>query len=575
MKRILLTILVFVLFVNIQRSYAETMVISSAEEFTAALDNKDITNIVLSPGEYLGNFTTNREGLTLSAEEPGTVILKPLEKDKPVFKASCLTWSKNLALINLVFESEDASALSNAIQIEWYDNVTMQGLLFLNFTFPITLGFIDGITIDNCVFQEFIVGIGAGSLSGNSIVKNCSFVSKNEANQRISGLTISDSTANGVLNINDNSFDTTFAVIVEKNAPSYMIVLGDNVYDTLTPFIYQSDTTNTVRLSVLISDLHKEISGHITEDEWLFIRSTPNADKPEPEFVAELRTAFEANDYVTRTTLLKRYLKSMFSNTENLIPRTDYIIMAIKCLAISPKWDENISETSDKRTDLLGKQLYNWPGLKYFLPACQLAEEGQAPDVFKMLGQNLTIGGIQARQLVGELPKTRIESFRTNFNLYEEYRNNSSAANSYAQRLKELLSSSKEAPMETVKASHALITSLQNIRAMGDKEARILYYDLPLWIIMLQVVAAIEEADGDKDKLETVGANFASYGVIKSDGIVGTSTSLAFNGLTNRFESEFGFWGKRRFNKFKTALETTPPWWKDTGGALIEQTKIR
>ncbi len=570
MKSILLTVFVLVMVSNLQQSYAGEVRVSNVDEFTNALTNKDYTTIFLSPGEYVGNFTIKRNNLTILAETPDTVKLKPLVKDKPVFHFNnTLGFSKMLTLRNLTFEAEDIGPYTTAIDIYSYKDITLDHIRFIGFRWPVTLSLIEGMSIINCNFQTFQDAISADYLSGSGAVRNCVFAANNK--ERSGALRIQKSSSSGILKINDNKFDTTFAVIVKEVSGSYEVRLGDNTYDTLTPFIYESDTANTESLERQLLDLQEEKWRNFSEDEAALVKSIINNEQIKQEVDARLIAAIKSTDYEERTTLLQRYLQSL--SQEELTANIENFILAVKLLAIPLTWEEDIFTTHANRKDLLGQQLYLWPGLKYFLPACAIAVEGRSPDVFEMAKQNLSIEGQDAWQLVGSLPSMGVESFRTNITLYLLYREVSTSARNTALQKYNIMKNRDEAPIATVTALRNLVTSIENISALGDKEVRIFYYDLPLWIIMLQVSVAIDKADGDADKLEEVGANFASYGIIPSKGITGTSTSLAFDGLANRFKDEFGILGKKRFNKLKTALETIPPWWQDTGAALIEETK--
>jgi hypothetical protein len=558
---------------GVQVILAETVVVTNAESFAAALKNKEASEIVLEEGIYEGNFESGRRFLDIKGRTKGKVTIKQanpvkfaLSLDGALFRDSAIN------IENLIFEGAGATSF-NTLYVRFYGDVKLTGVITDSFL-GVDLSSCTNIRIVDSTFIGY-GGLNVDCLYGSNLISNCTFSRGSYTNYSV-GLELKNMNSYTPLKIEQCKFDNRVGISMVNTHEDFELMLTSNTINSVRPIKYNKTSESSGEFQSILN-----LNATLTEEIWSYFTDWERKayDETKAGLATEnlappLKEAILAQDNTERVILLQRYLSEAMRDAEAIGSETPSIALAIKLMSLPPFFSYSVFGQNEAREDLLGLQLTNNPWMWELAFIVNEDSRGRDSDALALARRNISIDGSSIQSIIGWPPSSGVDCFRTNLKLYQMYRENLTTVETMAKTLFDYSQSSK-APIVHTRAARDLMTSLTNIKVLGDKHARLYYFEFPLQMIMLQVAAAIEQADGDKEKLEAIGVNFASYGIIKSRGIVGASTGMAFEGLTNQFKKEFGRLSKRRYNRFVAAMEKIPPWWQDTGAKLLQDTEMK
>ena len=90
--------------------------------------------------------------------------------------------------------------------------------------------------------------------------------------------------------------------------------------------------------------------------------------------------------------------------------------------------------------------------------------------------------------------------------------------------------------------------------------------------ILVEFDAAIKNANDNNEEISSLGDKMTSFGIIGARIIVTSQSKNAWDYVLDKFRGKLS---KKEFTAMADKAKTEPPWWKDTGATLLEETNIQ
>lgn len=564
--------------------FAGSVTVYTDEELQKALRNKKIDTIFISPGTYYGNFTIKKRK-NVSIIGLKNVIIKPSNNDKPVlsilgprtpgYRKSNITLSNIKILGN--FKKGKGLFIRNYTKI-YLRNITVE-----NFSTGIHFYGVTHSIIEESNINKNIWGVYMEPGNTHHFFKNI-IASTNFTNNEIAIKLDDSESLKKVLDIENCKIKITKKYWKENDsAPGGIWSYYDNeieISNISLEYPYPNDCAPTVMWKNK-PDSERNFGGEyisLSKE----IEEIYNEYKKDMDYIsANFCTSKEDRIYKESLLILKNfqvqkviYYKKKYLinikevNRENIGCILDFI----ETLILTPPYISILENKEIAKVNLKKEVSFEIADKNniirdYFIPLFWYFGD-PLKRIKDFLSSNLYIDSKPIIDWIPDSPKVKVEKFRKNLIIYNEYMENVKLAKYWMKRVSSYIIQGDILSYEDTEKIKHILDSLERISYLKEKIVRMELFDIPLAIILLEIEKEIKKAGKDKELLKDIGLKFSSYTPIKIYATVSDAMVHLWEGINKEFKKKLK---SRDFEELIQRAKTSPLWLKNQMKNLISE----